>query len=629
MSGIWKSWLVSLTIIISCSQLNAQFEERALEVGIDHENSEFQWIGGGVAIFDLNNDDLPDIFLTGGLLVDKLYLNNGNGFDRIINYFDPEDFDYYNYTISAVAVGDVNNDGYDDLFLATFRGYQNILLINNQDNSFDVIDPDSSGIQDTVWSLGASFGDVNKDGLLDIFIHNYRDVDAASFDPITGEVIYEHIGYHNNLYINQGNAVFKESTTDWSIHKNGNSLTSTFSDYDTDGDVDLFVVNDFGAYVLPNELYRNEYPVNDFLDVSVPSGADIALFGMGIAVGDYDGDLDMDYYITNIGKNVLLENDGFGSFSDNTEEAGVGDSSSSFGLTVGWGTGFFDYDNDADLDLYLVNGHINAVPEYDNPESNPNALFRNESNGQFTNVSEAMGFDDPSVFRGSAFGDLNNDGMPDVVKVVTNRGSDPPNPELSRRTAVYYNTTENVNNWIKIKLQGTVSNRNGYGARLYFYDSNGKVQIREADGGSSHASANSSIIHVGLGTAQRVDSLVIDWPSGIHQTVILPTLNELNVVVETEGSVTFSGDLVSSLDLRFYPNPVSDKLFIEWVNFEASLIRLYDYELSSMDGRVLINGSFDGTYVEVSMQHLPSGTYQLCVLHAEEVLITRKLVKIE
>jgi hypothetical protein len=606
----------------------AQFEERSALVGVNHEYRQLLLIGGGVVIADFNNDNLPDLFFTGGKLPDQFYVNNGAGFDRIFSYLDPEDFDYLNYQVTSAAAGDVNNDGLDDLLLCTERQYENILLINNGNNSFDAIPPEDSGITGKYWSLGASFGDVNEDGLLDIFIQNYTETGQVSIDTSDGTTVFEHIGYQNNLFINRGNAVFEDASADYNLVKKGNSLSSAFTDYDNDGDMDIYVINDFGEDTEPNELYRNEYPSLMLTDVSEPSGADIGLFGMGVAIGDYDADLDLDYYVTNLGKNSLLQYNGDGTFTDVTSQAGVGDSAQTEGLAVGWGTGFMDYDNDGDLDLYVANGYIPSAEELSNPIINPSKFFSNNGDGTFTDRTTELDFGVPAVNRGSAFGDLNNDGKLDIIMVPVTCCPSPLDPALDRTATIFYNVTENGNNWIKFRLEGIQSNRNGYGARLILYDNSGRVQVRESDGGSSHCSSNSSFIHFGLGPADKVDSLIIHWPSGLQEKITEPVINNLSIVREGEGAepvLTYSSpDQAQKISL--YPNPAVDHITIDLSAWRTGN-DISRFSIYTVNGMRILGGKVKASVNHLDISGLPAGTYRLEVTDASGRTAAGRFIK--
>jgi len=587
-----------------------QFSEVSETVGIDHEFEDYTQISSGVAIFDMNNDTLLDLYLTGGVSGDKLYLNNGNGFYRVISYFEPEDFDYYDHYSTGVACGDVNNDGFDDLVVCGWRDTPTLLFINKGDGKFDVRPPLESGIKNHDWSTGATFGDINEDGYIDMFLYNYIDTGRVEIDSITGFVTFLHVGSRNALYINQGDETFVESAEAYGITNTGNTLSSTFTNFDRDDDIDLYVINDFGATTQPNELYENAYPMPLLDDVSQTSHADIGLFGMGVAIGDYDGDLDLDYYVTNIGRNVLLQNNGSGVFADVTNEAGVTDSATLDGKAVGWGTGFMDYDNDGDLDLYISNGHINSADQIYNPGYNANALYSNNGDGTFTDMRDALMFNDPSVFRGSAYGDLNMDGMQDVIAIPSNKPLEDPIPGLRENAAVFYNFTTNSNNWIQFKLVGDTSNASGYGALIYLYDESGRVQLRESDGGSSHGSSNSPYIHFGLGSAASVDSVLIIWPHGLEQIVYKPSINMLNVIQEgIHPAIVFTSvqDPVFE-QFSIHPNPVSDHLQVR----TGDLFNQYpamDYEVRNIAGSLIDNGKLHQGATTIDLQHLPSGTY--------------------
>jgi len=603
----------------------AQFTDRAEEVGVYNKYTATTYIGGGVGLIDVNNDNLLDIYLTGGINPDRLYMNTGNGFEREVLYVGPEDFDFLNYETIGVAVGDVNNDGYDDLYVSTARSYPSLLMINKGDSSFDILTPGESGIQEADWAVSTCFGDINKDGLLDIFATNYVDTIRSSIDSF-GNSVFEHVGFNNYLYINQGSNSFEEMGADYGVQLNSTTLSATFTDYDNDSDADLYVINDFGHHIIPNELYHNHYPAMQFEDRSVASAANVAIFGMGVAVGDHDGDLDLDYYITNIGRNVLISNNGDGTFTEMAYQAGVQDSVNSSGeRLVGWGTGFFDYNNDGWPDLYVSNGHIPAAADILNPQYNVNSLYRNNGDGTFTEEARNLGLADPSANRGSAFGDLNNDGSQDLIFVPVSTNPNFVPPELNSVVALYYNETENDHHYVKVKLRGVISNKNGYGAHLYLHDNTGHVQLREADGGSGHASSNSPFVHFGLGNADQIDSLVIQWPSGIRQVVIGPEVDQLHIITESEGTVISGQADNMNLEMDVFPNPFIDFISVQMP--ESKMTGQMTYQFHSIDGRLVDKKLINSNIFDVPTTSIPSGTYVLSIYHGDRMIGMRQLVK--
>ena len=232
-----------------------------------------------------------------------------------------------------------------------------------------------------------------------------------------------------------------------------------------------------------------------------------------------------------MGRNVLLNNQGDGTFIDQTTSAGVEDTYVSDLLAVGWGTEFFDYDNDGYLDLIVNNGELPTLDFVANDPDNPNKLFRNNRDGTFADISAEAGFNSPWRGRGLAVGDIDNDGDEDVVAVVIERYN-----TSFIHTLLYENMSENTNHWINVELLGRRSNREGRGSHVWLY-SNGRKFLREASGGASHLSISDGPLHFGLAGFQKIDSILIEWPGGNKQTVTNINIIDSTVYITEESSI--------------------------------------------------------------------------------------------
>jgi hypothetical protein len=493
-------------LVIPCSGLFAQFTDVTSEILILHYHQDNQVIGGGVAVFDIDNDGLLDIYLTGGEMPDKLLKNMGN-------------WHFENISVGAgippglvtmgVVTGDVNNDGFADIFLATRGGLPCMLLMNNGDGTFSDISA-SSGIVHNSWSTAAAMADVNGDGLLDIYVSNY----VEQYNGVTlnddGILIGLDITCSPNfLYLNQGNGTFVETAQQYGCADIGCGLAAAFSDASGDGYPELIVVNDFGEYHLPSILLSHPQSDSPFIDDTENNQFSFAISGMGVAIGDPDNDGDLDYYLTNLGANVFALNDGNGNFSDQAFASGIDDPVSNGAPSTGWGTAFFDIDNDGWEDLFVANGYLTTGTMLPNALENMDRMFVNNSDGTFSDRSLEWGINSPDWSRGMAFGDLDNDGDLDmVVTVADNTGM---NGQLTR---FYRNDVQNSNHWLMVTLEGTQSNRSAFGTIVRAYVS-GQMMTRELNGGSSCSSQNMPLVHFGLGASLSVDSVVVRYPSGI------------------------------------------------------------------------------------------------------------------
>ena len=620
-----KTYLFLFFILCPPSlQAQLSFTEVTADVGIDHHYLGTVEMGGGAAFFDMDNDGDEDLWIAGGLNRDVLYENNGLGYFEEIG--DDAGLDITDQIVTTgVITGDLDNDGFKDVLLLTQVGFSNILLRNTGAKTFERVT--GSGLDaHKAYNLSAAMADVNLDGFLDIYGAHYIEKHELIYDNATQETVgFDHQCHQNRLYINNGNWTFSEVGETFGVEDLGCALATAFSDYDGDHDPDLIIANDFGAWVKPNALLRNDYPHPGFTDVSAASKMDAGIYGMGIAIGDYDGDLDLDYYITNLGRNILFNNLGSGSFRDITEEAGVEDTKVDDDLlTVGWGTAFMDFDNDRDLDLYVVNGFVPSATFIKNDEENPNRLFINDGTGKFSDIALRDDVGSPLRGRGFACADIDLDGDMDFLVInVTRQASS----QEIHQVQLYRNNLSNENHWLKLKLSGTTSNRDGVGAKVHIY-SDGIAMMQEANGGyGTHASQHSDVLHFGIGQATMIDSLVIIWPGGerqMHREILSNRLIE----VSQDGVVTsVSHDFdIPIHHLRNVPNP-----FKGHTQFIYELVEEANVQFQIFDelGRKIFDQVSKHRAGEYALNwHAPSSGLYYVTMKTETAITTRKIISI-
>ncbi len=503
--------------------------------------------GAGVVVLDYDGDGLQDIFVPmtfdderQASANNSLFRNNGDGTfsdgAREAGVVDPRGKGM------GGCAADYDNDGHQDLFLTNYGSSK--LFRNSGDGTFeDVTDDARVGDPDSTFrSMGCAWGDYDRDGYLDMVVVRHMSeaelspLGGASGSPLRALALYhnEGDGSFNNMTALLGDdsapAVMEEEG-DFAGNVWGAGFQPGWLDFNDDGYTDLYVVNDFGMDAQPNVLWRNDGEAEDgswtFTDVSTESGADAGMFGMGLAVGDYNLDGHLDMFMTNIGRPVLLANDGDGrTFTDTTAEAGLTIIGSMEDLDrVTWGNVFFDYDNDGDEDLYVSAGYLDFFPDA-NPKIQPNVLMRNNGDGTFTDVSAVSGTDDPGYGRGAVRLDFNNDGCLDLY--VANLGKGPGEPQRAR---LFENRCDWGNDWLVIRTVGTVSNRDGIGARVTV-EAGGKTQVREVSAGGSNKSQSMLPVHFGLGKADMADSIEVRWPSGTVQTLEGVAANQMITIVE-------------------------------------------------------------------------------------------------
>ena len=508
-------------------------------------------LGAGVVVFDFNNDGLQDIYVASKPSwsespdqidgANALYRNDGNG--TFTDVAAEAGVDELMGLSNGGCAADYDNDGDQDLYVTNWGSSK--LFRNNGSGAFeDVTERAGLGDPDPSYrSMGCAWGDYDRDGHLDfVVVRHMEESDMEALDLRAFHLAVRPLAlFHNN-----GDGTFAEVSHllgDAGAPRNlpgeyGNLWGAGFQpgwiDFDNDGDPDLYVVNDFGHDVQPNVLWRNDGPAADgiwrFEDISRDSRADVAMFGMGLAVGDYDLDGHFDLYVTNIEDNVLLRNNGDGlTFTETVADAGAGMGAFQRRQRVSWGAVFFDYDNDGWEDLYVASGHLDS-DRFTNHRRQPNLLLRNTGAGTFDDVSSISGADDRGVGRGVAYADFNNDGCLDLY--VANLGLAGDEAQSAR---LFENSCHREAKWLRVHTVGTISNRDGIGARVTVI-SEGRTQIREITAGSSNKSQSMLSAHFGLGRAAKADSVQIRWPSGIVQTLHDVSLNQQLTVVEAAQS---------------------------------------------------------------------------------------------
>ena len=519
------------------------FREVAEEVGLKFHHftgatGEFympEIMGSGVALFDYDNDGDLDVYLIQGATFDpaqdprhtkfpppagwkpgnRLFRNllSETGKLQFVDVTEQAGVGHVAYGM-GVAVGDYDNDGFQDLYVTNFG--RNVLYHNNGDGTFTDVTA-KAGVDDQRWSTSAAWVDYDRDGRLDLFVANYLDFTVKGnkhcFAP-TGERDYCTPKMYQpvpaRLFHNGGDGTFEDVTEAAGIGAAiGPGLGVVCADFNGDGWPDIYVANDGSAAHLWINQRNGTFKEESLLAGAAYSVDGLPQAGMGVTAGDFDGDGDEDIFKTNLtneGANLYV-NDGRGNFYDASAEFGL--LLPTFPYT-GFGTEWFDYDNDGRLDLFIANGAVNGMESLRGspyPFGQPNQLFHNEGPGnKFREMSANAGpaFASSEVSRGAAFGDIDNDGAIDIV-VANNNG----------RVRLLLNQSRllNRNHWLLVRLEALHGNRFGVGAKVELRQ-RGRKLLRRAHADSSYLSANDIRVHFGLGEEARIEEITVHWPSG-------------------------------------------------------------------------------------------------------------------
>jgi len=498
----------------------------------------------GVALLDYDGDGYVDVYLVNGAAIPSLKKESPAYWNRL--FHNNHDGTFADVTEKAgvagsgygmgVAVGDYDNDGWPDLFVANVTGNQ--LFHNNGDGTFTDVTA-KAGLQGAtldgkkMWSASAGWFDYNNDGLLDLFVVNYCkwEVNKDPYCTIGGGARgYCHPRYyaatHNSLYRNNGDGTFTDVSEETGIASlMGKGMSVSFADYDGDGFLDAFVANDTTRNFLFHNLAGKRFEeVGEQTGVAYGSNGS-ALSGMGSDFRDVNNDGFPDIWHTAVEFETfpLYGNRGKGDFSDWTVNSGLGRLTSQMS---GWGNGIVDFDNDGWKDLFVARSNVldnisGLVPERQYPERN--TVFRNLGNGKFEDVSAGAGpdFAKEAPHRGVAFGDIDNDGRVDAVVTV-----------LNGAVKLFHNVSGDNNHWILLKLVGSKSNRMGIGSQIHITTEDGKSQWNEVSTAVGYASSSDSRVHFGLGSNRHIKEIEIRWPSRIRQVLHNADVDRIMIVRE-------------------------------------------------------------------------------------------------
>ncbi|WP_046745455.1 FG-GAP-like repeat-containing protein [Kordia zhangzhouensis] len=565
------------SLLIACASLslNAQiyYQNQATTLGVgDYSGTIF--LGSGISFCDYNDDGWDDITIgtqSGDPI--KMYKNNGDGTFSLDTSLGINNTRQQKQVIWV----DFDNDGDKDLYVSS-NADGSRLYRNDTGTLVDVTA--TSGLPTVAQdNSGASWGDYNNDGNLDVFLCN-REISSPQ---------------SNYLYRNNGDGTFTNVSVAAGIDPGSHfSFCAAFFDYNNDGWQDIYMAND--KTNTTNILYKNNGD-GTFTDVSEQSGTNLAIDAMSVTIGDFDSDTWFDIYVTNgIQGNYFLRNNGDGTFTNIALSTGT-----IFG-GVAWGAVFLDADNDSELDLYVsgsLDGSVPGIPSA--------AFYKNNGDGTFSSPTTTGFQGDTRESYSNAIGDTDNDGFPEII--VSNSANDD--------IFLWKNQTVTTNNWLKVDLEGTISNKQGVGA-LIELSSGGTSQYRYTICGEGYIAQNSSTEFFGIGTNTTIDYVKVTWLGGAQDIVYNVTPNQRLHI--TEGSNPLAVDEFESVaEIQLYPNPSQGDI---WLKSTYN----YDYKYFIFDSKgVQVQEGIINSKKAIQISHLASGYYMVKIL-GEKTVFNKKIM---
>ena len=580
---------VFILFLIFSNLSNAQlaFEDVATQVGVNYSYGDSEY-GGGVSFADFNNDGWDDITYATEDGAQIYFFENNNGVFNLVTLNGISN----TYKTKQVIWIDYDNDGDKDLFVTAIEGI-NEFYRNDGGMNFTNISSTIGFFQTDLFTYGTSFGDIDNDGDLDAFISNRTSTEQNQ---------------RNYLYRND-EGTFVDITQSSGIpieDEEGNensqlSFCTMFFDYNKDGFQDIYLANDKTDNI--NRLYKN-LGNGTFEDVSVASGSGIAVNAMTTTLGDYNNDGWFDIYITNTQSsqagngNVLLKNNGDGTFTDVAEETGTTFNS------FAWGAVFLDADNDTLLDLYVSGGFDGSIGSF------LSAAFYHQQNDGIFVIPQNIGFEnDTRKSFSNAIGDINNDGKPDII--VCND---------TENNFLWENKTTNTNNWLKVKLEGVTTNRDGIGNTIEIFI-NGRSQYRYTLAGEGYISQNSYHEFFGLGEATELDYVKVTWTGTNTEDIIYDVNANQSITIKEGIGVLTSNDIQTNSLFSLYPNPSYDGVFkLSVNNNKSNTLKVYD-----LAGRLILKIKNLKDKDQFSLNHCKKGIY-LAKVSSDHKSSTIKLV---